>query len=72
MKFRIVSLGCAKNLVESEYLRGGTGGGGTSSMVDDAETVIVNTCAFISDAARESDRDDPRGGEREGRQRRSS
>jgi ribosomal protein S12 methylthiotransferase len=53
MKFRIVSLGCAKNLVESEYIRGGLEAAG-HSMVDDADTVIVNTCAFIADAARES------------------
>jgi ribosomal protein S12 methylthiotransferase len=53
MKFRIISLGCAKNLVESEYIRGGLEAAG-HSMVDDADTVIVNTCAFIADAARES------------------
>jgi ribosomal protein S12 methylthiotransferase len=53
MKFKIISLGCPKNLVESEYItfllehKGHT-------LSDDSNTVIINTCAFISDAAKES------------------
>lgn len=53
MIFKVISLGCPKNLVESEYIcerlcmAGHTQG-------DDGDAVIINTCAFIADAARES------------------
>lgn len=53
MKFRIISLGCPKNLVESEYIAGKLEASG-HTMVEDADTVIINTCAFIADAAKES------------------
>ena len=54
MKFRIVSLGCPKNLVESEYLAGVLEKGGHTLSEEGCEAVIVNTCGFISDAVRES------------------
>ena len=54
MKFRIVSLGCPKNLVESEYLAGVLEKGGHVLSEEGCEAVIINTCGFISDAARES------------------
>jgi ribosomal protein S12 methylthiotransferase len=54
MKFKIVSLGCPKNLVESEYLVGTLEKGGHLLSEDDPAAIIVNTCAFISEAARES------------------
>ncbi len=54
MIFRIVSLGCPKNLVESEYLAGVLEKGGHTLSEKGCEAVIVNTCAFISDAIRES------------------
>ncbi len=54
MKFRINSLGCPKNLVESEYLAGILEKRGHTLSEKGCETVIVNTCAFISDAIRES------------------
>ncbi len=53
MKFRMVSLGCPKNLVDSEYLTSRLTGSG-HVLSDEAELVVVNTCAFIADAARES------------------
>jgi ribosomal protein S12 methylthiotransferase len=54
MKFRIVSLGCPKNLVESEFLAGVLEKGGHSLAEKECDVVIVNTCAFIGDAVRES------------------
>ncbi|HNT43345.1 MAG TPA: hypothetical protein PKN85_02730 [Syntrophorhabdaceae bacterium] len=53
MRFRIVSLGCPKNLVESEYMVGRLCSAG-HTVSDDGDTIIVNTCAFIAEAARES------------------
>jgi ribosomal protein S12 methylthiotransferase len=53
MKFRIVSLGCPKNLVDSEYMAGRLETAG-HELCDDAEVVVVNTCAFIADACSES------------------
>ncbi len=52
----MISLGCAKNLVDSEILLGELerAGHAITSSLDDAETVIVNTCAFIDEARRES------------------
>ena len=53
MKFKIISLGCPKNLVESEYISHKLEQGG-HALADDCDTVIINTCAFIADAAKES------------------
>ena len=53
MKFRMVSLGCPKNLVDSEYLANRLNESGYT-LSDEADLVIVNTCAFIADAAKES------------------
>ena len=53
MKFKMVSLGCPKNLVDSEYLANRLAETGYV-LADDAELVVVNTCAFIADAAKES------------------
>jgi ribosomal protein S12 methylthiotransferase len=53
MKFRIVSLGCPKNLVESEYISARLERAGYV-LSDDCDTVVINTCAFIADAAKES------------------
>ena len=53
MKFKIISLGCPKNLVESEYITFMLENEG-HILSDDCSTVIINTCAFISDAAKES------------------
>jgi len=55
--FRIISLGCAKNLVDSEYIAGSLIRNGwklVDESTDECDLVIVNTCAFIDDAQRES------------------
>jgi ribosomal protein S12 methylthiotransferase len=52
---RIVSLGCPKNLVDSEVMLGLLKEKGwTPSASDEAEVVIVNTCGFIRAAKEES------------------
>ena len=52
----LISLGCAKNLVDSEIMLGELRRQGHEIVADlaTAETVIVNTCAFVEDAKRES------------------
>ena len=55
-KILMVSLGCDKNLVDSEEMLGQLLGSGYS-MTDnesEADAVIVNTCCFIEDAKKES------------------
>ena len=51
-----VSLGCAKNLVDSEVMIGKLGRSGWELVADarDADAVVVNTCAFIDPAKAES------------------
>lgn len=53
MKFKIISLGCPKNLVESEYISHRLEEEG-HILTDDCDAVVINTCAFIADAAKES------------------
>jgi ribosomal protein S12 methylthiotransferase len=57
-KINIVTLGCSKNLVDSEKLlrQIQAGGYSISHNLDDysAGTVIINTCGFINDAKEES------------------
>lgn len=52
----LISLGCAKNLVDSEVMLGllHRSGFQLTCEVDGADVVIVNTCGFIEDAKRES------------------
>ncbi len=55
-KIFLTSLGCAKNLVDSEHMLGLIVEGGYD-ITDDpsrAETAVVNTCAFIQSAVEES------------------
>lgn len=49
-------MGCSKNLVDSESLLGQLrgGGAGLTSTVEDADTVVINTCGFIESAKQES------------------
>jgi ribosomal protein S12 methylthiotransferase len=55
MKISIVSLGCSKNLVDSEIMTGALKSAGHKlSSEENAEVIIVNTCGFIGDAKRES------------------
>ena len=51
-----VSLGCAKNLVDTEVMIAQLGAAGWQLAADpaDADTVVVNTCAFIDAAKAES------------------
>ena len=56
MKIGVVSLGCAKNLVDTEIVLGFLVGA-EHEIVNDplrAEVIIVNTCGFIEDAKTES------------------
>ncbi|MGB2691091.1 MAG: 30S ribosomal protein S12 methylthiotransferase RimO [Thermodesulfobacteriota bacterium] len=55
MKIYIESLGCSKNLVDSELILGSlTKSGHEISSEEEAEVIIVNTCGFIGDAKKES------------------
>ncbi len=56
MKVGLVSLGCAKNLVDSELIMGVLTAAGVSIVQDPAESdaIIVNTCGFIESAKAES------------------
>ncbi|MCD6597860.1 MAG: radical SAM protein, partial [Bacteroidales bacterium] len=57
-KINIVTLGCSKNLVDSEKLMGQLNASGIEVVHDsddtDAGTVVINTCGFIHDAKEES------------------
>ncbi len=56
MNVLFVSLGCDKNLVDSEHMLGDLIDNGFSICDDevDADIIVVNTCSFISDAMEES------------------
>ena len=56
MKLNLVSLGCARNLVDSEVMLGCLMKDGWTLTEEpaDAEVIIVNTCSFISSAVDES------------------
>jgi ribosomal protein S12 methylthiotransferase len=55
-KVGMISLGCAKNLVDAEIMLGGVLANGMqiTANADDADVLIVNTCAFIDSAKEES------------------
>jgi ribosomal protein S12 methylthiotransferase len=55
-RFHLVSLGCAKNTVDSESMAEllGRAGFSPSSTPDEASVLIVNTCGFIGPAKQES------------------
>jgi len=56
LKVGIISLGCAKNLVDSEAMLGilTSEGFQLCSIVEDADVVIINTCGFIEASKQES------------------
>lgn len=56
MKLLFISLGCDKNLVDSEYMLGYLKNAGIEFTNDETEAdiIIVNTCGFINDAKEES------------------
>ena len=52
-----ISLGCAKNLVDSQVMAGALMDAGIRlSSVEDSDIILVNTCAFIQDARDEASR----------------
>jgi len=55
-KVGFVSLGCPKNLVDSEVMMGTLEQAGweITNSADDADTIVVNTCGFIESAKQES------------------
>jgi ribosomal protein S12 methylthiotransferase len=55
-KVHITTLGCPKNMVDSEVLIGQLKNKGLqiSKDADDADVIIINTCGFIEDAKKES------------------
>src|SRR5579872_2206336 len=56
LKVGFVSLGCPKNLVDSEVVMGMLQGGGAqiTPRAEDADVIVVNTCSFIDAAKQES------------------
>ena len=55
-KILFVSLGCDKNLVDSEVMLGILAGRGfeMTDLEEEADIIIINTCCFINDAKEES------------------
>jgi len=55
-KVGFVSLGCPKNLVDSEVMMGILAGGGADvvARAEDVDVIVVNTCSFIASAQQES------------------
>ena len=57
-KVNIVTLGCSKNIVDSEVMltqfRGNFIDATHESEMDDANVVVINTCGFIDNAKQES------------------
>jgi len=56
VKVGFVSLGCPKNLVDSEVMMGilQSGGAQITPRAEDADVIVVNTCSFIDTAKQES------------------
>jgi ribosomal protein S12 methylthiotransferase len=55
-KVGFVSLGCPKNLVDSEVMMGmlAQAGAELTSAAEDADVIVINTCSFIGSAQQES------------------
>ena len=55
-KVGFVSLGCPKNLVDSEVMMGMLAQAGAQliTRAEDADVIVVNTCSFIASAQQES------------------
>src|SRR5713101_2968272 len=56
VKVGFVSLGCPKNLVDSEVMMGmlASSGAQITARADEADVIVVNTCSFIDTAKQES------------------
>ena len=54
-KVGFVSLGCPKNLVDSEVMMGmlAQAGADLTTRAEDADVIVVNTCSFIESAQQE-------------------
>ncbi len=57
-KINVITLGCSKNIVDSEHLMAQLAAAGYTLSFDsdstDAKVVVINTCGFIGDAKQES------------------
>jgi len=53
-KVKLITLGCSKNLVDSEFIMSQLKSNDIEIVEDDAENVIINTCGFIENAKKES------------------
>jgi len=57
-KVNVITLGCSKNLVDSEYLLKQLSANGFKVVHDsnsaDSDIIVINTCGFINDAKQES------------------
>src|ERR1700693_3704223 len=55
-KIGMISLGCAKNLVDAEIMLGSVlqHGMEITTSAEDADVLVINTCAFIDSAKEES------------------
>src|SRR5262245_40291348 len=55
-KVGMISLGCAKNLVDAEIMLGSVVKHGMeiTSVAEEADVLVINTCAFIDSAKEES------------------
>ena len=56
IRVSLISLGCARNLVDSEVLLGHVAEEGLQVTVEpsDADVVVINTCGFVEEAKQES------------------
>jgi len=59
MRIHCVSLGCPKNLVDSESIIGilGASGASITALPEDCDVMILNTCAFIKPAMEETEQE---------------
>jgi ribosomal protein S12 methylthiotransferase len=57
MKINLISLGCPKNLVDSEKILGALGAAGIfiCALPQDSDIIIINTCGFIKPALEETE-----------------
>jgi ribosomal protein S12 methylthiotransferase len=57
VKVNLVSLGCPKNLVDSENILGALGAAGTAicASPEESDMIIINTCGFIAPALEETE-----------------
>jgi ribosomal protein S12 methylthiotransferase RimO len=54
MKLHLISLGCVKNLIDSEVMLGKLKNYEITQNVEEADLIIINTCGFIESAKEES------------------